>query len=206
MPNKILYTPYYQQNDNDVWQGVPGNVQCCPTSNAMLAAYLCPDFATKSKANGFNEPESYYKSKFAPLGYSAADRGNHEAHTVVLEQAFGIKSMWRYDLTSKDIVKSIDAGIPVVIGVHYRSSGHILIVTGYYTDEGGGLFINDPYGLRAGSSDSYSYINPGYGDQTGKADRYSWGLLNNVLFDSDTPNRGGWGRWVTAINGKRTGL
>ncbi len=206
MPNKLLSVKYFQQNDNDAWQGIPGNVQCCPTSNAMLAAYLVPEMVTKSRQNGFSEPESYYKSKFTSLGYSADNRGNHDAHTKVLEQAFGIKSEWRYDLTSKDIVRSIDVGIPVVVGVQYRSSGHILIVTGYYSDEGGGLYINDPYGLRAGASDVYDYINPGYGDETGKNDRYSWPLLNNVLFEPAMPNQGGWGRWVVAINGKSTGL
>jgi hypothetical protein len=206
MSDKILSVPFMVQNDNDLWSGVHGSVQCCPTANAMLAATLDKDMIPLAKKNGFREPESYYKSKFQPLGYSAADRGNHDAHTRVLESAFGIKSQWRTDITSKDIVRSLDADIPIVVGFEYKYSGHICIITGYYSSEGGGLYVHDPYGLRAGSDNYYHYINPGYGDQSGKHDRYSWGLLNHVLFERGTPNRGGWGRWVTSVAGKPTGL
>lgn len=201
---KLIQTAYFNQNDNDAWEGEPGYVQCCPTSNAMLAAWGDPNMIANSKNNGFDEPESYYKSKFESYGYSASDRGNHDAHTLTLQKAFGITSEWRMDLTSKQIVQSIDHGVPVVVGFRYKSSGHICLITGYYSDEGGGLFVNDPYGLRDGANDDYSYINPGYGDQSGRNDRYSWGLLNKILFEGN--NQGGWGRWVTVANGKATGL
>lgn len=202
--SKLIQVPYFQQNDNEIWGTATGNVQCCPTSNAMLAAWGDPDMIANSKKNGFEEPESYYKSKLEAFGYSANDRGDHNAHTVTLQKAFGIMSEWRTDLTSKQIVQSIDSGTPVVVGFVYKYSGHICLITGYYDDEGGGLLVNDPYGVRAGAADDYSYINPGFGDQSGQNDRYSWGILNRILFEGN--NQGAWGRWVTHVNGKATGL
>lgn len=190
----LLNVPYFCQNDNELWQGAGGNVQCCPTANAMLAAYKDKGMIGRAKANGFAEPESYYKWKFLDAGFSASDRGDHNCHTYVLDHYFGIQSEWRTDLTSQQIVQSIDDDNPLVIGVEFKSAGHIFIVVGYYTDEGGGLLIHDPFGRRAGASDSYSYVNPGWGDETGKADRYSWGLLNKIVFDQ--PNKGAWGRKI----------
>jgi len=75
MTLKLLPVPYFCQNDNDLFDGVEGNVQCCPTSNAMLAAYLDKGMIARSKANGFDEPESYYKSKFEECGFTARTSG-----------------------------------------------------------------------------------------------------------------------------------
>lgn len=193
----LLQTPYFPQNDNEYWDGNAGNVQCCPTANAMLAAYLDKDMIARSKANGFVEPESYYKAKFEACGYTAKDRGNHDAHTVTLEKHFGIRSRWSMTVSSKQIIEQLDQGYPVVAGFQYKTAGHVCTIVGYYLDEGGGLLIHDPYGNRNGASDSYAYINPGYGDQSGKADRYSWGILNRILFDGN--NQGGWARLVLSV-------
>lgn len=195
MASKILTVPYFCQNDNDRFGGVAGNVQCCPTSNAMLAAYLDKGLIARSEANGFEEPESYYKSKFEEGGFTANDRGNHESHTQVLKQFFGIHSQWRTDVSSKQIISQLDQGFPVVCGFQYKQSGHICCIVGYFNDEGGGLLVHDPYGLRDGANDDYGYINPGWGDQSGRADRYSWGILNKILFD--LPNKDGWARIVS---------
>ena len=192
MPSKILAVPYFAQNDNEPWDGNFGNVQCCPTSNAALAFFLRPDLRKRSYLLTFSEPESYYKYLFELVGYSADDRGDHDAHTATLQKYFGIKSTWSTTLTVKDFKESIDRGYPVVCGVNYKVSGHIMLVVGY-TEKG--LIINDCYGIRAGCEDYYSVINPGYGDTTGQEDEYSWETLATILF-----NGGGWGRMVQSVD------
>lgn len=198
MPSKLLDVPFFAQNDNSPWysDGAHGNTQCNPTSHTMLLAYLLKDFQSKSKANGFGEPEDYLKSK---LEIDGCGRGDHDCFSRSLEKHFGIVSEWRTDLNRQHIIDSLNAGVPIVLGVHYRASGHILIATGY---DNSGVLINDPYGERASSANAYSIINPGYGDQTGKNDRYSWGLIQKVW----SSGCDGWGRIVKSVNGKSTGL
>lgn len=150
--SKILPVAFYAQNDNEPWDEVSGAVQCCPTSNAMLAFYLKPERLKRSQVNGFSEPESYYKYLMDLAGFSVADRGNHDAHTEILCTYFQIDSVWRTDLTAKDIKQSIDRGFPVVCGLEYKVSGHVALVVGYTE---AGLVIHDPYGIRSSSSNEY---------------------------------------------------
>lgn len=188
---KILKVPFYSQTDNEIWGDAPGYFQCCPTSNAMLAFYLNPDRLARSHKNGFVEPESYYKFLMEDAGYSARDRGNHDAHTDVLRRYFGINSEWRTDLTPDDFKKSIDRGFPVVCGLEYKTAGHIAIAVGYGD---AGMLLHDPYGIRSGCSDHYEHINEGYGDDSGSEDGYSWTVLDRILFVG-----GGWGRIVKSV-------
>jgi hypothetical protein len=109
-----------------------------------------------------------------------------------LSKYFRIDSTWRTDLTPDDFKKSIDRGFPVVCGLEYKVSGHIAIAVGYSEK---GLILNDPYGVRLGTSNQYEIINPGYGCLTGKEDGYSWSALNIVLFSGG----GGWGRIVDRV-------
>jgi hypothetical protein len=154
----------------------------------MLAFYLNKERLKRSDENGFSEPESYYKYLMELEGFTSDDRGNHDAHTVVLKKYFNIDSVWRMDLIPQDFIESIDKGYPVVCGLEYKISGHIAIAIGH-SDYG--LDLNDPYGIRAGLSDAYTRINPGYGEESGKADKYSWETLDQILFAG-----GGWGRIV----------
>lgn len=186
---KILNAPYYSQNDNEIWGGASGAVQCCPTSNAMLLAYLCPELVKSAEEAGFVEFESFYKAQFELCGFGAGDRGNHDAHTVTL-RSLGIESEWRTDLNFGDIEKSIDVGVPVVAGMDYGQAGHITLIVGY--DDG--LIIHDPNGVRRGSSDRY-------GDFYGANDFYSRETLQAIYF-----NPLGWGRIVRSVGGKATGL
>jgi hypothetical protein len=189
--SRILPVPYYAQNDNELWGGAPGSVQCCPTANAMLGFYLNSDRLKRSEKNGFAEPESYYKYLMELEGYTARDRGNHDAHTVILSKYFKIDSKWRMDLSPKDFTESIDRGFPVVCGLEYKVSGHIAIAVGYAA---AGLLIHDPYGIRMGCSNNYERINPGFGEESGKDDGYSWSVLDRILFAG-----GGWGRIVDRV-------
>jgi len=186
-----LSVPYFAQNDNspDLTDGAGGNTQCNATSHTMLVAYLLPDFVSRSNANGYHEPEDYFKSKL--IKYTS-DRGDHKGFTECLAKEFKVISDWRYDLTKADIIKSIDLKIPCVLGFSYKTSGHIVCCTGYTND---GLYINDPYGIREGSEDVYDDINPGYGCQDGKDDFYTWDTLNKVLFIPTA-----WGRIVKKIS------
>jgi hypothetical protein len=188
---KVLPVEYFAQNDNELWDGVSGSVQCGPTANAMLAFYLNRDRLKRSKELGYLEPESYYKYLMTLEGFTASDRGNHDAHTVVLSKYFRIDSTWRTDLTPEDFTRSIDRGFPVVCGLTYKVSGHVAIAVGYSI---AGLLIHDSYGVRLGCSDEYEEINPGYGNLAGKEDGYSWDSLDRILF-----NGGGWGRIVQRV-------
>lgn len=174
--NKKLDVPFYAQNDNERWiDGAHGNTQCNITAHAMLCSYLIPDFASRSKANGFKEPESYLRSKF--YNYSTS-RGDHDAMTRCLDKDFGLKTEWRYDGDTKDIERLILNDKPVAVGVDYKMAGHILLVVGFYS---GGLLVHDSYGIRAGSSDYYSQINNGNSD-VGAFDRYSWETFNAIWY------------------------
>lgn len=192
--NIRLNVEYFAQNDNDGWAEsggylVAGNVQCAATSNAMLLNYLKPELMAESE-RGFDEFESFYKERFDSLGYSADDRGDHNCHTETLK-SFGIKTQWRTNLTDADINKSLSKNFPVVVGFQYKVSGHICVIVGR-TDSG--YLVHDPYGIRSGAEDYYSYINPGYGDRSGAFDLYSWENLEATLFDNDGRRTGAWGR------------
>ena len=189
--SKVLAVPYYAQSDHEPWCYTYSNAQCSPTSNAMLGFYLNKSQLTRSQLNGFTEPESYYKHLMEISGFSAADRGNHDAHTEILSKYFHIESVWRKDLTPQDFRDSIDKGFPVVCVLNYKVSDHIAIALGYRET---GLLINAPYGIRAGTSNEYKRINPGYGELSGKEDSYSWASLDRILFKD-----GGLGRIVTRI-------
>lgn len=192
-----LTFPYCAQNDNEPWiDGALGNTQCMTTSTTMLCLALIPGFEARSRQNGFKQPESYLISKY--YEYST-QRGNHDAMTRCLQEQFGIKSEWRYDLDFNDIRDSINAGIPLVMGLEYVPSGHVVIASGF--DEQF-VYIKDPYGIRQGTDNVYKYVNPGLGDLHGDDDPYAWQSLRYIWLC----NGGGWGRMVYSINLDKTGL
>lgn len=182
---KRLTVPFYAQNDNDAWiDGASGYVQCNITSHAMLLSYLKPEVVDWSKKNGYRELESYMANKF--YKYST-NRGDHGAMTSMLSQDFKVKSEWRYDGKFSDIRAQIDRNKPVVIGVDYKVSGHILIVTGYDKD---GFYTNDPFGSRNGTSNNY-HVNPG-NSNLGKDEYYSTGTLDAIWHSGE-----GWYRHIS---------
>ena len=197
MPTKRLKVSYYAQNDNslDLADGARGATQCNATSHTMLLNFLLPTFAANSKKNGFGEPEDYFKSKLQKYTDS---RGDHTAFSTCLFKEFDIVSEWRTDLDHDDVLNSINAGVPIVLGMEYKTAGHIVLATGY---DNSFLYINDPYGVRKGGTDFYSIVNPGFGSMNGKDDPYSWATLKYILF-----NGGGWGRIVHSVRGIKTGL
>ncbi len=193
--NRLIKLPvkYCSQLDNDEAIFGPGWRQCNTTSNAMLADYLLAGaLTTMAKAQGFPEPESAYMRIVGKYG----DTIDHDAQTWALKE-LGIASYFSYSLSAKDILLSLKANIPVVVGLAYKSSGHICIIVGHDPAQRVWL-VHDPYGTRHGASDSYDI---GVG---GAYDPYSYGVMQQILWDSG--GEAGWGRIVTSIKGKPTGL
>ncbi|TYQ24500.1 hypothetical protein PseudUWO311_18835 [Pseudanabaena sp. UWO311] len=193
--NQLIKLPvkYCSQLDNDQAIFGPGWRQCNTTSNTMLADYLLSGaLTTMAKAQGFPEPESVYMRLVGKYG----DTIDHDAQTWALKE-LGIESYFSYSLSAKDILLSLKANIPVVVGFAYKGSGHICIIVGHDPTQKVWL-VHDPYGTRHGASDSYDV---GVG---GAYDPYSYDVMQQIFWDSG--GESGWGRIVTSIKGKPTGL
>lgn len=193
--NQVIKLPvsYRSQLDNDEAVFGPGWRQCNTTSNTMLADYLLQGELTKmAQQQGFPEPESVYMRIVGKYG----DTTDHNAQTSALQE-LGIESYFSHTLSAKDVLTSLKAGIPVVVGFAYKGSGHICIIVGYDPTKQS-WFVHDPYGTRHGASDSYDV---GVG---GEFDIYSDNVMQQIFWDQG--GEAGWGRIVTSVKGKPTGL
>ncbi len=193
--NRLIKLPvkYCSQLDNDESIFGPSWRQCNTTSNTMLADYVLNGaLTTMAKAQGFPEPESVYMRLVSKFG----DTTDHDAQTWGLKE-LGINSYFSYSLSAQDLLLSLKANIPVVVGFAYKGSGHICVVVGHDPDKKVWL-VHDPYGTRHGASDSYDI---GVG---GAYDTYSYDVMQQIFWDSG--GESGWGRVVTSIKGKPTGL
>ena len=204
--NKIVMTEiklpvkYFNQVNNDTNYFGDGNRQCCLTANAMAAEYLLEThsnppietLAQRAQRLGLSEPESAYGNILQKYG----DSGDHTANTLALEE-LRLSSYFSTSLSINNAIASLRKNIPMPIGVHYKSWGHILCLVGVNTDKEF-FWVHDPFGIRAGIADYYESV----GGQSGKYDKYSFTIMENLW---STMNDG-WGRVFTAINGKPTGL
>jgi hypothetical protein len=188
-----LDVPYACQLNNDPSIFGAGWRQCNTTSNTMLAEFLLKgDLSKQAKQQGFPEPESVYMRLVTKYG----DTIDHGAQTQALKN-LGIESYFSYTLSGKDLLLSLKTGIPVVVGFAYKGSGHICVVVGHDPVNKAWL-VHDPYGTRHGYTDSYDV---GVG---GKYDAYTYTAMQMIFWDQG--NEAGWGRIVTSIKGKPTGL
>lgn len=187
-----LNVPYFYQGDNRQDLFGSGDRQCNTTSNAMLADFLLDGFLTaKAKELNMKEAEDYYDDFVARYG----DTTDNHAQTEALSD-LGIESEWiTWKLTQDDIRRSLDKEIPIVIGVIYKVSGHIVIVVGE-DEEKGGFLVHDPFGIRKGASNEYEK------GPIGEYDFYSYSLMKKI-FD---PAANGWGRIIKSVRGEATGL
>ncbi len=184
---------YASQLNNDPAIFGPGWRQCNTTSNTMLADFLLKgELSKQAKEKGFPEPESIYMRLVNKYG----DTIDHEAQTRALRE-LGIESYFSYTLSAKDVLASLSVGIPVVVGFAYKGSGHICLIVGHDPVKRSWL-VHDPYGSRLGSSDSYDV---GVG---GVYDPYSYDTMQSIFWDQG--GEAGWGRIITSIKGKPTGL
>lgn len=194
---KLSAVPYFSQNDSSTGTGYR---ECNATSCTMLVASLVPDFVKNAKANGFSQPESYYLSKLDRYG----DTTSHEAHTECLRKEFGIESYFSYTGSPADLYSQLKLGIPTVLGVAYKASGHMILCVGY---EENGYFIHDPHGVRNSTRDEYLIYSTDQ-DKAGAFDRYSQDAMDAILWDmaQDAKKECGWMRFVVSVNGKPTGV
>lgn len=197
-----LKVPYASQVGNE--EITAGRVwydwrQCNTTSNAMLADFLLNGELTKrAKEKGYknqdgkSEAESAYMRVVAKYG----DTTDHDAQTQALKE-LGIESYFSYTIGGKDILASLNLGIPVVVGFAYKDDGHICLIVGHDLAKKVWL-VHDPYGTRHGSSNNYDI---GVG---GAFDPYTYDTMQRIFWDRG--REAGWGRIVTRIKGKPTGL
>ncbi len=188
-----LDVKYASQLNNDSSIFGPGWRQCNTTSNTLLADYLLKgELSQKAKEQGFPEPESVYMRIVKKYG----DTVDHDAQTKALKE-LGIESYFSHTLSAKDLLASLKAGIPVVVGFAYKGSGHICVIVGLDPVKREWL-VHDPYGTRHGAADSYDV---GVG---GPFDPYPYSVMQAIFWDQG--GEAGWGRIVTSVRGKPTGL
>lgn len=178
-----LKVPYYSQRDNqssEWWR------QCNTSSHAMVLNYLKPGSVASD--------DDYFQRFVRPIG----DTTDWNVHTQALKR-FGIESEYRQDLDFADLEKSLMLGFPVAIGVLHKGSiaapagGHVLVITGM-DEEKGIFYANDPWGV------GFSYA-----DHNGRSVEYPMypSLDRRWLADGE---RSGWGRLITAVDGKAAKL
>lgn len=167
-----LKVPYYQQVDNRYEP-----MRTCNTSScAMVARFM------GAKIVGDDE---YYR-----IVRKYGDTTDHTAQTKALAD-IGIKSSWHTNLGFDDLDRSLEAGLPVVIGILHRGSlrnptgGHMIVVIGRTARKD--YICHDPFG---------SLLDPG-GGYTGGVNNgngviYPRYVLNHRWLPED--EQSGWGR------------
>jgi GH24 family phage-related lysozyme (muramidase) len=131
----ILDVPYFPQTDNYT---LP-DTTCNSSSMAMCVEYLKPGTLTGEKG------DDEYLRRVLKIGSSES----HTVQTKVLE-SYGIYSVWRTDLTFKDLDDQLNKELPVPIGILHKGplsapyGGHIIVVIGKTSD--GNYVVNDSYG------------------------------------------------------------
>jgi predicted chitinase len=136
-PGILLNVPWYPQTDN---YKLP-DTTCNSSSCAMCLEYFKPG----SLPPGPTGDDAYLKRVLA-LGKSE----DHSIQTRVL-QSYGLRSVFRYNMTFADLDNELADQKPVVIGFLHRGpdsaptgGGHMAVVIG--KTDSGDYVLNDPYG------------------------------------------------------------
>lgn len=181
----VLKVRHYSQRDNnhpEWWR------QCNSSTHAMLLNFLKPG----SLPDVSDADDKYFCNHIEPFG----DTTDWAVHTRALE-GFGIRSEFRTNLDFDDLDRSLELGYPIPIGVYHKGTiqnpagGHVLLIIG---KKGDNYIANDPWG--------YGFL---YDDHKGTGVEYpaAPSLERRWLTDGD---KTGWGRLITSIDGKPTGL
>lgn len=157
-------------------------------ANFILADRGLESLEQRAKRLGLSEPESAYGQILNKYG----DTTDHGANTQALAD-LGLESYFSTSLTLDDAIASLSKRLPMPIGLHYKSSGHIVCLIGYDLP-GKRFFVHDPYGSRAGAEDYYNVT----GGNAGANDAYSFDLMR-LLWANPAD---GWGRIFTKVAGK----
>ena len=173
-----LPVQYMSQLDN----GPEGWRQCQTSSIAMCINFLgvCDPVTNRPIDDDL---------KYRPFVLRHGDTTSAAAHQAALTE-LGVRHRFRTDMHKEDLMREIDKGYPVAIGVlHHgpvsapKGGGHYLVVRGYTETH---ALVHDPYG-------SIDLVNGGWSKQGighGRDEKYSW---KNLLPRWDIG--GGWG-WV----------
>lgn len=179
----MLDVPFNDQNDNsNEYQG-EGYRQCNATSNAMLLEfYNPPKWQAYKKAN----PDLDFANTYGKALYPFGDSTDHDANTACLA-SLGLDTTFIKNGSLEDVARSLYLGKPVVAGTKYKVSGHIIILIGRTPRY---LIAHNPYGERAGTSDSWVQIGGG----SGAYEQLSYTWANQCIFDLGA--EAGWLRLV----------
>ena len=186
-----LNVPQYIQLNNT---GGEGYRECNLTVNAALCQYLTGALDPSYKSQGFREPEDVYATVLAKYGETT----DHLAQTKALRD-FGIESYFSYNTNVDELAQMLRLGFPVVMGVDYKSSGHMVLAVGISEQ---GIIVQCPYGIRAGAHDWW-YEKFGQNAHA-KQDLFTWGLVKQIFTVNSYDD--GWARVITAVNGQKTAL
>ena len=132
--SNILEVPFFPQTDNYRDADRTCNSSAC----AMCLEFLKPGTLVGAKGD-----DAYLKKVIA-----VGDTTDHAVQTKVLS-SYGIKSVFRYNLSFADLDRELSAGRPVIIGILHRGTlsaptgGHMVVVIGKKGDD---YVVNDPYG------------------------------------------------------------
>jgi Peptidase_C39 like family len=158
---------------------LPGSTQnrmCNSSSNFMVARYLGAKIASDDD--------------FFRLVSRYGDTTDHAAVSKALD-SLGVKSTWCVDLGFEDLDNSLEAGLPVVLGILHRGTleaprgGHMIVAIGRTKDKD--YIFNDPYGSLMDAGGGYTgAVNNGSGAVYPRSV-----LQRRWLTDGD---RAGWGR------------
>lgn len=167
-----LRVPYYEQTDN-VYEPMR---TCNTSSSAMCGKYL------GAKIQG---DDQYYK-----IMRKYGDTTDHNAQTKALAE-LGIKSTWHTDLGFNDLNKSLEAGLPIIVGILHRGTiqaptgGHMIVVIGRTSSRD--YICHDPFGSLIDSGGGYTGS-----VKNGNGVVYSRYLLNHRWLPEG--DKSGWGR------------
>ncbi|MEG4251056.1 C39 family peptidase [Microcoleus sp. Pol10D4] len=197
MPKIKIDAKYFNQVDNDPRYFGTGHRQCTLTANAIaveeiLKKHKLETLTDRAIRLGLMEPECAYGVILNKYG----DTTDHNANTQAI-RVLEIESYFSVSLSVKTLIKSLEVGIPIPVGLHYKESGHSVTIVGVDTDNEF-FWAHDPYGVRAGIADYYEKV----GGQSGKFDKYSFRIMKE-LWESMND---GWGRVFTHIKSTPTGL
>lgn len=156
-PKFPLAVPYFWQRDSKTGQG---ERVCFSSSMAMAIEYLNPDALA-------GDDDDYLK---VVLRYG--DTVSSDAQ-IKAARSLGMDVNFRTNCSEQDLIKQLDKGIPVPVGILHKGSidhptggGHWVCLIGYDSNN---FMVHDPYG-------ELDLVNGGYpkaGPTDGKNQRYS---------------------------------
>lgn len=163
-----LAVPYYSQLDNNTLHHEAGSRHSNLASCSMFLEALKPSIKEEIEFKKFTRLTGYYGQKLAKY----LDATNQGANTLALKD-FGVESYVSYTLSLTDLLACLKAGYPVVLGVAYKDSKHMIVATGFDLDKEH-ILMHDPYGIRHGGSDNYDI------GANGAYDPYSFDVLERI--------------------------